>query len=116
VSYAVSVGLGVQRKPKIKVRPEGKLAANRRRYDEKRRRSEKSRDTLRYMELLRTDPCVFCGALPETGRVQDVDHIVPLDAGGLDDWTNMAAACAPCNRGRRNRDLLDTLTRRRDRC
>jgi 5-methylcytosine-specific restriction endonuclease McrA len=87
-------------------------AAHRQRYDQRRRLSERSHATLAFMEILAHDPCSFCGK-PKLGvRKQDRDHIVPLLAGGFDTWENMTAACASCNRGRRDSSLLDYLARR----
>lgn len=105
-----TVGLR-QHRPRERHRVTKGYSANRVAYDARRRRSPRTADTKAYMALLRRDPCCFCGALP-VERVQDVDHIVPLDGGGLDRWENMTAACASCNRGRRDRDLLTTLLRR----
>lgn len=36
--------------------------------------------------------CVYCDA-----RASTVDHVVPQARGGRDEWTNLVAACAPCN-------------------
>jgi 5-methylcytosine-specific restriction endonuclease McrA len=107
----VSLGLTKTQPRTSYVRRKG-ISANRREYDRRRRRSPRSAETLAYMEVLRHDPCWVCGCNHAPGAVQDVDHIVPLDAGGLDTWENMAAACPPDNRGRKSRSLLDTLIRR----
>ena len=37
--------------------------------------------------------CQYCGAKGEL----TFDHLIPRSAGGLTSWTNVVAACAPCN-------------------
>lgn len=40
--------------------------------------------------------CLYCGMqLPE--QMLTRDHIRPLSRGGLDCWSNVVAACKPCN-------------------
>ncbi len=58
-----------------------------------------------YSAILRRDPCVYCGAV---GNL-DVDHIVPLSAGGDGDWHNLTGACRNCNRSKRAQPLLEHL-------
>jgi len=36
--------------------------------------------------------CAYCG-----GRASTVDHVQPRSRGGLHVWTNVVAACSPCN-------------------
>lgn len=57
-----------------------------------------------YMELLRHDPCAYCGAVCGA-----LDHIVPLSAGGPHAADNLAAACTPCNSSKHTRPLLTYL-------
>jgi 5-methylcytosine-specific restriction endonuclease McrA len=38
--------------------------------------------------------CVYCGAI-----ATDVDHLIPIAAGGDDSPANLRPACARCNRG-----------------
>ncbi len=47
--------------------------------------------------LLRdANSCQYCGATP--GRSQlTVDHVIPRSRGGGHGWTNLVAACKPCN-------------------
>lgn len=73
-------------------------AANRAR---ERRMGMPSRDTVAYDTLLRGDPCCYCGRRP----VQ-VDHIVPVGAGGPNHWSNLTAACQRCNRAKSATTLL----------
>lgn len=42
--------------------------------------------------------CVYCGDYANT-----VDHIIPLDLGGTDDFNNLVAACARCNYSKGNK-------------
>jgi 5-methylcytosine-specific restriction endonuclease McrA len=46
-------------------------------------------------ELFSNGPmtCVLCHKAPAT----DADHIIPFDAGGPDDITNLRPVCKPCN-------------------
>jgi 5-methylcytosine-specific restriction endonuclease McrA len=60
-------------------------------------------DTRAYIEVLRKDPCAYCGA---TGVPIEIDHIVPHSAGGPTTWENLTAACVDCNRKKRTRPLL----------
>ena len=62
--------------------------------------------TADYIALLLNDPCSYCG-----GRAGTVDHIVPLHAGGTNEWHNLTAACKACNSSKSNRDLLGHLAR-----
>lgn len=47
-------------------------------------------------EVLRRDnyTCQYCGN--QTGRLT-IDHILPRHLGGTHTWTNLVAACPPCN-------------------
>ncbi|MHC4605603.1 MAG: HNH endonuclease [Planctomycetota bacterium] len=40
--------------------------------------------------------CQYCGARPPAGRLS-LDHVVPKSRGGATSWTNVVAACGPCN-------------------
>lgn len=104
-------GLHIKHQPKTRHVKRKGYSANRVRYDKRRRLSARDSTTLEYMQLLAGDVCSFCGAHPD-GKVSDRDHIVPLSAGGQDRWTNMTAACASCNRGRRNTPILHFLLKR----
>ncbi|MGH2537775.1 MAG: HNH endonuclease [Candidatus Promineifilaceae bacterium] len=48
-------------------------------------------------EILRRDDysCQYCG---QKSAVLTVDHVVPRRLGGPHTWTNVVAACPPCNR------------------
>jgi len=43
--------------------------------------------------------CVYCGDLvSDKARARQIDHIIPLDAGGMHIVENVAPSCARCNR------------------
>lgn len=42
--------------------------------------------------------CQYCG-----GRADSIDHVHPRSRGGSNTWENVAAACRPCNMGKRDR-------------
>ncbi len=46
--------------------------------------------------------CQYCGARQQL----TVDHVIPRSKGGSSEWTNIVAACAPCNR--RKGDAMPT--------
>lgn len=56
---------------------------------------------------LANDPCAYCG-----GVATAVDHIVPRDAEGADNWTNMTASCRSCNSSKGTKSLLIFLAHR----
>ena len=63
--------------------------------------------TLRYEVLKRAVfRCELCGASAED-RALEVDHIVPRNAGGSDDLSNLQALCYSCNAMKRDRDTTD---------
>lgn len=70
-------------------------------------------DTLAFMELLRQDPCSYCGKWPEPGTVSTIDHIVPVSQGGQNHWTNLTAACQPCNNSKGAKKLIVWLLEQR---
>lgn len=43
--------------------------------------------------------CQYCGATDQL----TIDHVVPRAKGGKTEWTNVVAACAPCNRRKADR-------------
>lgn len=43
--------------------------------------------------------CQYCGAHPPT-VVLEVDHVLPVSLGGLDEIDNLVTACFGCNRGK----------------
>lgn len=61
---------------------------------------------LRY-EILKRDgfKCRFCGQSARTGAVLEIDHIIPVAAGGDTIESNLQCLCFRCNRGKSD-DLL----------
>lgn len=55
-------------------------------------RANVTADVLAWVEILRADPCVYCG-----GPCEHIDHIDPVDRGGALTVDNLTAACARCN-------------------
>ena len=54
--------------------------------------------------------CQYCGSKGEL----TFDHVVPRSRGGVTSWTNVVAACAPCNLRKANKSLRASgLTLRR---
>ena len=48
--------------------------------------------------------CLYCGeTLPS--RLLSRDHVVPVSAGGRDEWENVVSACRPCNQRKDNHSL-----------
>lgn len=64
-------------------------------------------------EILRRDDytCQYCG---HRSHILTVDHVVPRRMGGQHVWTNVVAACPPCNRrkGGRTPERADMRLRR----
>lgn len=53
--------------------------------------------------------CQYCGRKsPEI--VLEVDHIVPVAGGGVDDVINLRTSCWECNRGKSDKPLSEILT------
>lgn len=44
--------------------------------------------------------CTYCDAPFGQTVVCEVDHVIPLASGGVDEMWNLAPACAPCNRAK----------------
>jgi hypothetical protein len=57
-----------------------------------------------WKEILRGDPCGYCG-----GRFEAWDHITARHRGGRDVWWNLTATCTACNSAKRERSLLHFL-------
>jgi 5-methylcytosine-specific restriction endonuclease McrA len=60
-----------------------------------------------YVEILRRDPCCYCGV-----AAQHIDHIEPLINGGTSDSANLTSACGSCNTRKGGRSLLAFLMAR----
>lgn len=61
-------------------------------------------DSVAYVEVLRCDPCSYCG-LP----CEHVDHIESVASGGSGAFDNLTAACGSCNRRKQDKPLLEFL-------
>lgn len=49
--------------------------------------------------------CQYCDTV-YTRRELTLDHVVPLSRGGTTEWTNIVAACMPCNTTKGNKQLM----------
>ena len=63
-------------------------------------------ETIRYQVLNRDKRCLACGVTAKNANLQ-VDHITPRSKGGSNKIENLQTLCAPCNRGKSNRDATD---------
>lgn len=70
-------------------------------------KSRKNNTTIRWSKkgVLRRDnfTCAYCG-----GHGNTIDHIVPKDSGGRNEWLNTVAACTPCNSSKSNKPLSES--------
>lgn len=60
---------------------------------------------LRWANVLRRDPCCWCGKTPPES-MGTVEHLNPLGREGDREWENLVGACASCNQAR---DQLEPL-------
>lgn len=51
--------------------------------------------------------CAYCGGLFSVSHLTR-DHIIPTSRGGLNRWTNVVSACAPCNKEKDDKLLKET--------
>lgn len=70
-----------------------------------RRMEYPSCETVEFEQVLRGDPCSYCG-----GRAGQVDHVEPVIHGGRNHWTNLTSACQSCNRQKSDKPLLAALS------
>lgn len=80
--------------------------------EESRRKTERSKmsQSLRY-DILKRDGfrCVLCGrSAREHGVDLEVDHIIPVSKGGKTEPDNLRTLCKDCNRGKRDKDEIDS--------
>ena len=50
--------------------------------------------------------CQYCGRPAAELKPREAltrDHVIPMSRGGTNDWTNVVAACSPCNTRKGNR-------------
>jgi 5-methylcytosine-specific restriction endonuclease McrA len=71
-----------------------------RRY-QRMRRDGRDPLAIAYGDVVVADPCSYCDQ-PSTG----VDHIIALDGGGANHWSNLTGACSRCNSGKQTKPLL----------
>lgn len=65
---------------------------------------EKEQPTPTLPEVGKGALCAYCGSTQEqTGCVHQVDHVIPVAAGGTDDPANLVVACQPCNQAKGGR-------------
>jgi len=62
------------------------------------------RCTRRNVLLRDSYQCQYCGVKCRPGAIT-IDHVVPRSRGGKTTWTNVVAACHPCNRKKGSRPL-----------
>ena len=65
-------------------------------------RAKNSREIRLRMMKGRTEvPCHWCGTMIHL-HTSTIEHVIPLDRGGLDNANNRVLACEPCNKARGN--------------
>ncbi|MEU8840277.1 HNH endonuclease signature motif containing protein [Streptomyces roseus] len=67
-------------------------------------------DVVQLWEELEWWSCAYCDADFGGAVIPEVDHVTPLAKGGLHEWSNLAPACAECNRLKSDRDMADWLS------
>lgn len=76
-------------------------------FDHRRKSAGYIPGTLRYEVLKQAKfRCELCGISAEE-KALEVDHIVPRNKGGTDDFSNLQALCYSCNAMKRDRDDTD---------
>ena len=61
---------------------------------------------VRFAVMMRDNfTCRYCGASPEGGASLEIDHVVPVTAGGSNEMDNLRTACRECNAGKRDQIL-----------
>jgi 5-methylcytosine-specific restriction endonuclease McrA len=59
-------------------------------------------------------PCTYCGATSEqVGFAHEIDHFIPLSAGGSDDPENLVVACHRCNQAKQGR-IFNSISEAQD--
>lgn len=75
------------------------------------------RRDLNYREVVRKDPCAFCGRRSNSKRkrrrpkraMRTIDHIEPKSRGGRDNWSNITSSCYGCNQDKEDMNLLEFM-------
>lgn len=70
-----------------------------------------------YSEVLLRDPCSYCGVMRPELQIdkrnrKTLDHIVPVEHGGLSNWENLTGACSSCNSSKNDDELLQFMLRK----
>lgn len=65
-----------------------------------------------YREVLKHDPCAYCGRHVARWAPNEIDHIEPKSLGGSNSWENYTGACRDCNRNKVALSLLEILSDR----
>lgn len=47
--------------------------------------------------------CQYCGLVEDDRNILTIDHVNPRSKGGTTEWTNVVAACGPCNKKKANK-------------
>lgn len=72
----------------------------------RRRRSPRFSKTNIYIRDLYT--CQYCSTTHPRNQLT-LDHVLPLSKGGKTSWTNIVAACGPCNVRKGNKTLMKPI-------
>lgn len=61
-------------------------------------------DSVRWLVLAKHNfSCFYCGVKGDKDNPLQIDHVIPVAAGGTDDPGNLVAACKKCNAGKKDR-------------
>ena len=60
---------------------------------------------MRYQVLMEQPLCVGCLKHGRTTEAAQVDHIIPLQAGGTDEFSNLQGLCLECHRDKTAKDM-----------
>ena len=74
---------------------------------QRRRRTPRFSKTNLYLRDLYT--CQYCST-PTPRKLLTLDHVIPICRGGKTTWTNIVAACGPCNVRKGNKTHMKPIT------
>lgn len=80
------------------------------RKNHRRRGAQPTNEARAYIEVLRRDPCCYCGS---TADEIVIDHIEPVCRGGDGSADNLTGACRRCNAAKSGTTLIEFLWGRR---
>ena len=73
--------------------------------------------SLRWQLLLRDNfTCQYCGATPSDGVKLHIDHIKPMNEGGLTDKNNLITSCNICNFGKGDMLIKEIINEKQKYC